>query len=58
MGALIGLVAVLTSARLGSAQPVVGANFCRNRAAVTEPAWAQAELSFLTSAISVSSAAT
>jgi ribose/xylose/arabinose/galactoside ABC-type transport system permease subunit/ABC-type multidrug transport system ATPase subunit len=26
-GALIGLVAVLTSARLGSAQPVVGANF-------------------------------
>ncbi len=37
--------------------PVVGANFCRNRAAVTEPAWAQAAESFLRSAMSLSSAA-
>src|SRR5687767_11833322 len=37
--------------------PLAGAKRCRNRAAVTEPAWAQAAESLRRSAISVSSAA-
>ena len=37
-------------------QPRSGANRCRNRAAVTEPAWAQASGSFLRSEMSPSTA--